>query len=442
MKRLFHSQAGHVLVLALIALAAGSLLITPFLRSVSNNVLLSEQFENAIEEQYASDAGVEEALWHVSYGDYNETVLDDPGDSTSFPSGETINGVDSTVSITRDWIQYVVEDYESGGWSGGTGWLAPWTTSGDAVVQTAENPHEGSYHLRIRNSGYAARSADLSAAVEPRLYFWVRVDNFNQNDSVDVKLSSDGVIWTTAKTWTNANNNNSYQFVEIDLAAYGPSSTFWIAFQGDLNGASRQFFVDYIVVANPLLGAQFGLPSDSFESADLQGGSGWLGDWQKTGNAEATTQGTSNEGSYHLQVKAAPSSVERSVDLSGRSELRLQFWAKLTSLEDGEYAEALVSSDHTNWTVVKTWTSADSGQGYQFVDIDLSPFTMSSEFWIAFNSGFSQGNDFLYVDAVKIVGPIAYQIVVDIGDSTITVNVTEINGVTTIISWESNETPP
>ena len=117
----------------------------------------------------------------------------------------------------------------------------------------------------------------------------------------------------------------------------------------------------------------------------------------------------------------------------------MQFWAKLVGVEDPEYAEALVSSDHVNWTVVQTWTSADSGLGYQFIDIDLAGHTMTSQFWIGFNSGFGQGNDFLYIDDLTITGPAAYRVLVEVGGEQIIESDVVVNdSQTTIISWQSD----
>ena len=145
------------------------------------------------------------------------------------------------------------------------------------------------------------------------------------------------------------------------------------------------------------------LPSDDFESGGLTGGYGWLADWDATGSASVTPAGTPHGGTRHLRLQNSGSYIERSANLSGMSNLRLQFWAKVEAFEAGDTAEAWVSSNHTDWTTVKTWTSADPDDIYVFVDIDLSSYTMSSEFWIAFNSGMNSGQDDFYVDDLVIV---------------------------------------
>jgi len=145
------------------------------------------------------------------------------------------------------------------------------------------------------------------------------------------------------------------------------------------------------------------IASDDFESGGWNGGSGWLGAWGYSGDAEVTTQGTPYEGNYHLRLRSSTGYVNRAVDLSGQTDVRLQFWAKAYSFESGETATCLVSSNGTDWTVVKTWLEGDADNIYHFYDIDLSGFTMSSEFYIAFDVDLSHTNDQLYIDDVALV---------------------------------------
>lgn len=146
-----------------------------------------------------------------------------------------------------------------------------------------------------------------------------------------------------------------------------------------------------------------GIASDNFESGGWNGGSGWLGAWGYSGDAEVTAQGSPHGGNYHLRLRGSTGYADRAVDLSGQTDVRLQFWAKANSFESGETATCLVSSNGTDWTVVKTWLEGDADNTYHFHDIDLSGFTMSSEFYIAFNVDMSHINDQLYIDDVEMV---------------------------------------
>ena len=75
-------EAGQALPLALIALAVGAVLVTPFLSNVSVNVIASRQTDEAISDHYSADAGMEWGLWRLkndpaltSSTTYTETPL-------------------------------------------------------------------------------------------------------------------------------------------------------------------------------------------------------------------------------------------------------------------------------------------------------------------------------------------------------------------------------
>ncbi len=307
----------------------------------------------------------------------------------------------------------------------------------NAGIVSAGGPRTGDYHLRIRGStGFAKRAADLSGQYGIRLQFWAKVDSFEPGDEAGLQVSPDGVTWTSAKTWTSADSDNTYHFVDVDLSSYDVSSEFWVGFVASMSAGNDRLFVDDLRLVRPSPGAILGLPSDGFESGDFSGGEGWLSDWTTTGNASVVVDGVPHVGTYHLRMRKGNSYVERPANLTGHSSLRLQFWAKADSMEGGDYVEALVSDDHSDWTSVKTWTSADSDNAYHFADIDLSPYTMSSEFWIAFDSGMNNIDDRFYVDDLRLVGPIAYEIIVNAGKVTTKAVVTVQDGEVSILSWE------
>jgi len=142
---------------------------------------------------------------------------------------------------------------------------------------------------------------------------------------------------------------------------------------------------------------------DDFESGGLTGGSGWLTDWIASGDYAVTTAGTAYQGSYHLQLRSSTGYATREVNLSGRTGVRLQFWAKADSFETGENARLLVSSNGTTWTTVKTWVDGEDDNVYRFWDLDLSAYPLTSTFWIAFDANMAQTSDYFYVDDLNIV---------------------------------------
>jgi cytoskeletal protein CcmA (bactofilin family) len=64
-----NSQKGQALPIALVILAAGILIIAPFLDYASSNVTGSQTYGQSITEQYSADAGVEYAIWSLQNGE-------------------------------------------------------------------------------------------------------------------------------------------------------------------------------------------------------------------------------------------------------------------------------------------------------------------------------------------------------------------------------------
>ena len=84
-------EGGQALPLALIALAVGAVLVTPFLTIVSVNVLASRQTDEAIADRYSADAGMEWGLWRLK----NDPALTTSASYTETPLQPTpaaING--------------------------------------------------------------------------------------------------------------------------------------------------------------------------------------------------------------------------------------------------------------------------------------------------------------------------------------------------------------
>lgn len=192
--------------------------------------------------------------------------------------------------------------------------------------------------------------------------------------------------------------------------------------------------------------SQSAIVSDEFEGKKWSGGSGWLYKWYHEGSCSITNKQHPYEGSRHLQMKQADRYVDRAADLSGYSGLHLQFWAKVRSFEhngdgdngdeDNDEVYCLVSPDDNQWTIVKTWTSADSDNTYHFVDIDLSSYTMSSEFWIAFDSEMGDEKDYFYVDKIEIVGAATYEIVSTAAGRIVRATVEFEDNELVVLSWQ------
>ena len=196
--------------------------------------------------------------------------------------------------------------------------------------------------------------------------------------------------------------------------------------------------VNDLSVTISLNGTSTGLiASHDFNDNNMNGGNGWLSGWNHQGSTSITTSQNPYEGTHHLQMRGSNAYVERSVDLTGMTDVHLQFYAKVNSFEGGDTMSCLVSSNYIDWTIVQTWDNSDSDDTYYPVDIDLSSFEMSSEFWIAIDSGMDKNNDYFYVDYLSISGAGgSVTIRSAAGKETSIVKVGLMEGTVTVLSWE------
>ena len=252
MRKLLRSESGVILPMALIMLLAGSILIVPLLNSVSTGLLISQRTGLADSGNYSGDAGIEDAIWDLTFDDLADDIPNED-DSTTYDMCEPINGETVSVTVTNLGTLLAADNLESGNWTGGSGWLNNWSSSGMTSVTGAEVPHEGSYHIRLRSvNGAAARQVDLfNQPPGVKLQFWARIKIFEANDQVELKLSPDGQSWTTLFTWDEDDSDDIYYFRDIDLTGYTLSNQTRIRFDADLDNGGDKFFVDDINIIRP-----------------------------------------------------------------------------------------------------------------------------------------------------------------------------------------------
>ena len=327
------------------------------------------------------------------------------------------------------------DDLESGGFTGGWGWADNWTTSGTVSITTASSPYQGTYHMQVDKGADVKRSTNLSGRTLMRLQLRAKVTSLTGQRQGFTEVSSDGTNWSIVHTWTSQDPNGVYQLVDVDLTPYTMSSQFWARFRVDGGGGNQVLHVDNVTFATRQAPPPTPTPTstpvptptpvptatptpvptatptpappitvtDDLESGGLSGGSGWIDNW--TVSAAPVTVDTANSpngGTYHLLVDKG-GDTKRSIDMSGQSSMRFKFWAKVTGLSGQRQGHAFISSNGTDWTEVRTWTTSDPDGVYQSEDIDLSPYSMSSQFWVRFSiDGAGGGSRSLYVDDVII----------------------------------------
>ena len=100
--RLTTDSRGQVLPLTLVALALGTLLVSPFLVNASANLLAGRSIDVVVKETYSADAGIEWGLWHLK----SNPVLTTSTDYTETPLQPTPAAINGSTFPTTD-IRYV-----------------------------------------------------------------------------------------------------------------------------------------------------------------------------------------------------------------------------------------------------------------------------------------------------------------------------------------------
>jgi hypothetical protein len=136
------------------------------------------------------------------------------------------------------------DTFECGAWSCGTGWAGPWSTSGDASLITS-GAHGGSRHALLRSStGRATRSVNVDGRSYVHWQLWVKPYSFESTDRAVAQVSTDGVNFTTLRTWTNTDTPNVYRFYDFDLSGYLPAQQLYVRLQANMNALDDYIYFD------------------------------------------------------------------------------------------------------------------------------------------------------------------------------------------------------
>jgi hypothetical protein len=114
-KRLTRDEKGQALIITLLLLVIGSIIITPTLNFMGAGIKAGRVYEQKIDEIYAADSGVEDALWHIRNDlvedllgtDYDEYDYSTPYD---YPYVLDVNGKDVELTLKNIWIPKDIPD--------------------------------------------------------------------------------------------------------------------------------------------------------------------------------------------------------------------------------------------------------------------------------------------------------------------------------------------
>jgi hypothetical protein len=95
-KGIISNEKGYILITVLILLVVGGLILTPLLGLMSTGLLAGKVYEKKMDEYYAADAGVEDAIWRIQ--DNNLVFVN----NCSYPEPLIVNYKNVTVEIYRE----------------------------------------------------------------------------------------------------------------------------------------------------------------------------------------------------------------------------------------------------------------------------------------------------------------------------------------------------
>ena len=155
------------------------------------------------------------------------------------------------------------DGFESGDVAGGLGWIDSWTLAGSTGYFTSGAPQEGATHLRLKGTSSATRSVDLTGESDAHLLFWAKLSGLKAANTGSASLSTDGVVFTPAVSWTQADSDGVYRSYDVDLGSLGllPAGQVWIRVEFAGTGPALMY-IDAVDVTNTVATAD-PLPSTS-----------------------------------------------------------------------------------------------------------------------------------------------------------------------------------
>jgi len=126
------AEHGQALPIVLAILVIGSLVIGPFLNYAGTNLIASRNYQQIINENYAAEAGVEQAIWQLDY-DNLAGDIPDPGDHTSYVLPDSVNNLYPSITVTLSSSEHGGTDNHNG--NSNTGSIQPTRFSRSPVIQ-------------------------------------------------------------------------------------------------------------------------------------------------------------------------------------------------------------------------------------------------------------------------------------------------------------------
>ena len=191
----------------------------------------------------ADDLGATGRDSYFGYG-----LIDLPAATASCPSG-------GTPTPTPTPGGPVTDDFDSGTWSGGSGWAGAWDLGGTLAGYTSltrlPSPQSGSYQALLRGNGSITRAFSLNGFDTASLSFWAQASSWEADDGAVVQVSINNSTWTAVQTFADGFDDSAgYQHFVVDLDPWAGDSVVYLRFKGEMNSYFDYFYVDSINVSD------------------------------------------------------------------------------------------------------------------------------------------------------------------------------------------------
>jgi len=308
--------------------------------------------------------------------------------------------------------------------------LYPYSTGGGIVELSTNYPHSGTQSVflgqKVAGAGasYLVLALDLSNQTDVFLDFWTRATGGSPFNTIRTVSISDngGSTWKQISNLTGISQNFSHPVFDITSAAtvngLTLNSQFRILFNYASSGygqASDGLVIDDLRLthrAQAITSFPFG--PETFESGDVQQG---VYPYSTGGGIAEISKDYAHGGTKSMLLGqkvagAANATLTLTVDLTGQTDVLLDFWARATGgVPFGTSRTISISSDAgSTWKQILDLTSASQSFTHQSLNIaslaSANGLALNNQFRILFNyysSGYGQASDGLVIDDLKLI---------------------------------------
>ncbi|HMQ23861.1 MAG TPA: PKD domain-containing protein, partial [Planctomycetota bacterium] len=262
-----------------------------------------------------------------------------------------------------------------------TGNPTAWSwTFGDGGTSSAQSP---SHTYAVAGTYTVAMTASNSAGGNTRTrvgYIVVAPQQQNQppvvdagpdrtitlpaSASLDGTVSDDGLPnppGAVTTTWSVVSGPGTVAFGNVNAidttASFSAAGTYVLRLTASDGALSANDSMQVIVNAGG--GTEVVIAFDDLDSGTGSGGRGWADVWRGNGDVVITTRDRPNSPRWHLRMRST-GFAQRLVNLSGVSNAKLVFWAKLRSFENRDLAFVQVSTDGgVTFTTLRTFVNGE-----------------------------------------------------------------------------------